>query len=272
MNSEKILKIIMLHIALISSASTIASENRSYFHNIETVDGLLSLPKNELCKNGGPTSDDIKLILLHGPLAQSMYQKDPVTARMMIDEQSKKIQSKIKEKCALNSNTSSRNITKEMIKDENLMCKNGAPTKEELKTYLVESHGIDIDKQLQTIPSQYRLMMEEGAKLKGYTLREVFIEDIVTVTAKKWQETCNKKNNYNTKNSSSNPSKAQQSYDEVDKELNSLWKRLSPETRKRLLPSQREWIKQKSSCNNEQKCLTDMTNIRIHELESENEK
>lgn len=193
MNSEKILKIIMLHIALISSASTIASENRSYFHNIETVDGLLSLPKNELCKNGGPTSDDIKLILLHGPLAQSMYQKDPVTARMMIDEQSKKIQSKIKEKCALNSNTSSRNITKEMIKDENLMCKNGAPTKEELKTYLVESHGIDIDKQLQTIPSQYRLMMEEGAKLKGYTLREVFIEDIVTVTAKKWQETCNKK-------------------------------------------------------------------------------
>lgn len=272
MNSEKILKIIVLHMALISSASTIALEHRSYFHNIDNVDNLLSLPKDELCKNGGPTSDDIRLILLHGPLAQSMYQKDPLTARMIIDEQSKKIQSRIKEKCALNSNTSSRKITKEMIKDENLMCRNGAPTKDELKTYIMQSPEIDIDKQLQTIPYHYRLMMEEGAKLKGYTLREVFIEDIITATAKNWQETCNKKNNYNTKNSFGNPPKAQQSYDEVDKELNSLWKRLNPETRKRLLPSQREWIKKKSGCNNEQTCLIDMTNNRIRELESENEK
>lgn len=271
MNSINTLKIIVLHIALISSASTMASENRSYFHNIDTVDDLLALPASELCLHGGPTSDDIKLILLHGPLAQPMYQKDPLTARMMIDEQSKKIQSRIKEKCALNSNTSSRKITKEMIKDENLMCRNGAPTKDELKTYIVNSSEIDIDKQLQAIPYQYRLMMEEGAKLKGYTLREVFIEDIVTATAQNWQEACNKRNKY-TKNSSSNPSNAQQSYDEVDKELNKVWKNLSPDTRKRLLPSQREWIKLKSHCNNEQKCLTDMTKNRIRELEFESER
>ncbi|MDV7021546.1 lysozyme inhibitor LprI family protein [Atlantibacter subterranea] len=272
MNPRKLIKIIGLNILLIPNIATAASDSRISFHNIDTVDDLLALPASELCLHGGPTSDNIKLILLHGPLAQSMYQKDPTTARMMIDEQSKKIQSRIKEKCALNSNTSSRKITKEMIKDENLMCRSGAPTKDELKTYIMQSPEIDIDKQLQTIPYQYRLMMEEGAKLKGYTLREVFIEDIVTATAKNWQETCNKKNNYNTKNSSSNPSKAQQSYDEVDKELNSLWKRLNPETRKRLLPSQREWIKNKSSCNNEKKCLTDMTNNRIRELESESDK
>ncbi|WP_254989619.1 lysozyme inhibitor LprI family protein [Enterobacter roggenkampii] len=60
-----------------------------------------------------------------------------------------------------------------------------------------------------------------------------------------------------------------QSYKASDEKLNSVWKSLSPETRKRLLPSQREWIKHKSGCNNEQKCLTDMTNNRIRELESE---
>ncbi|WBG05546.1 lysozyme inhibitor LprI family protein [Citrobacter freundii] len=59
------------------------------------------------------------------------------------------------------------------------------------------------------------------------------------------------------------------SYKASDEKLNSVWKSLSPETRKRLLPSQREWIKHKSGCNNEQKCLTDMTNNRIRELESE---
>ena len=63
-----------------------------------------------------------------------------------------------------------------------------------------------------------------------------------------------------------------QSYKASDEKLNSVWKSLSPETRKRLLPSQREWIKHKSGCNNEQKCLTDMTNNRIRELESENGK
>ncbi|WP_154590094.1 lysozyme inhibitor LprI family protein, partial [Enterobacter hormaechei] len=62
------------------------------------------------------------------------------------------------------------------------------------------------------------------------------------------------------------------SYEASDEKLNAVWKRLSPETRKRLLPSQREWIKQKSACNNEQKCLIDMTNNRIRELESEHGK
>lgn len=62
------------------------------------------------------------------------------------------------------------------------------------------------------------------------------------------------------------------SYQESDDKLNSVWKNLSPETRKRLLPAQREWIKKKSQCNNEQKCLIDMTNNRIRELESEHGK
>ncbi|MFH7906934.1 lysozyme inhibitor LprI family protein [Enterobacter cloacae] len=62
------------------------------------------------------------------------------------------------------------------------------------------------------------------------------------------------------------------SYEASDEKLNSVWKKLSPESRKRLLPSQREWIKQKSDCNNEQKCLIDMTNKRITELESEHGK
>lgn len=62
------------------------------------------------------------------------------------------------------------------------------------------------------------------------------------------------------------------SYKASDEKLNSVWKNLSPETRKRLLPAQREWIKHKSDCNNEQKCLTKMTNNRIRELESENGK
>ncbi|BBJ59533.1 MULTISPECIES: lysozyme inhibitor LprI family protein [Enterobacter] len=62
------------------------------------------------------------------------------------------------------------------------------------------------------------------------------------------------------------------SYKASDDKLNSVWKNLSSDTRKRLLPAQREWIKQKSDCNNEQKCLTDMTNNRIRELESENGK
>ena len=37
-------------------------------------------------------------------------------------------------------------------------------------------------------------------------------------------------------------------------------------------PMDQFWIKHKSGCNNEQKCLTDMTNNRIRELESENGK
>ncbi|EPZ2456021.1 lysozyme inhibitor LprI family protein [Citrobacter youngae] len=75
-----------------------------------------------------------------------------------------------------------------------------------------------------------------------------------------------KKNNTATSNVDTH------SYEASDEKLNLVWKNLSPETRKRLLPSQREWIKQKSDCNNKQQCLIDMTNNRIRELESENEK
>lgn len=62
------------------------------------------------------------------------------------------------------------------------------------------------------------------------------------------------------------------SYKASEERLSSVWKNLTPETRKRLLPSQRRWIKQKSDCNNEQKCLVDMTNNRIRELDYENRK
>ncbi|BDI93619.1 lysozyme inhibitor LprI family protein [Enterobacter hormaechei] len=74
------------------------------------------------------------------------------------------------------------------------------------------------------------------------------------------------------KNNAVNSNVDTYSYKASDEKLNSVWKSLSPETRKRLLRSQREWIKQKSGCNNEQKCLIDMTNKRITELESENGK
>ncbi|EIX7371992.1 lysozyme inhibitor LprI family protein [Citrobacter freundii] len=78
--------------------------------------------------------------------------------------------------------------------------------------------------------------------------------------------------NGSTKNNAVTSNVNTHSYEASDEKLNAVWKKLSPETRKRLLPSQREWIKKKSDCNNEQTCLIDMTNNRIRELESENEK
>lgn len=72
-----------------------------------------------------------------------------------------------------------------------------------------------------------------------------------------------------TKNNVATTNVDTRSYEASDEKLNSVWKSLNPETRKQLLPSQREWIKQKSDCKNEQKCLIDMTNKRITELESE---
>ncbi|EMQ0910298.1 DUF1311 domain-containing protein [Klebsiella michiganensis] len=74
------------------------------------------------------------------------------------------------------------------------------------------------------------------------------------------------------KSNATPPNVEMHAYKASDDKLNSVWKSLSPETRKRLLPSQREWIKGKSVCKNEQKCLTDMTNNRILELEAENGK
>ncbi|WP_265103321.1 lysozyme inhibitor LprI family protein [Klebsiella quasipneumoniae] len=46
-----------------------------------------------------------------------------------------------------------------------------------------------------------------------------------------------------------------------------MWNKLPSETRRKLLPSQREWIKQKDTCRRDTECLTDMTNKRIKILE-----
>ncbi|HBQ0773604.1 TPA: lysozyme inhibitor LprI family protein [Klebsiella pneumoniae] len=75
-----------------------------------------------------------------------------------------------------------------------------------------------------------------------------------------------------TKNNTATSNVDTHSYEASDEKLNLVWKNLSPETRKRLLPAQREWIKKKSQCNNEEACLTHMTENRIRELESENGK
>lgn len=52
-----------------------------------------------------------------------------------------------------------------------------------------------------------------------------------------------------------------------DQKLNEIWNKLPSETRRKLLPSQREWIKQKDTCRRDTECLTDMTNRRIKILE-----
>lgn len=60
------------------------------------------------------------------------------------------------------------------------------------------------------------------------------------------------------------------SYRISDRKLNTEWNNLSPDTRKKLLPSQREWIKQKDvTCKSDFICLTSMTNDRIIVIESE---
>ena len=59
-----------------------------------------------------------------------------------------------------------------------------------------------------------------------------------------------------------------EAYRTSDLKLNNAWNSLTPGTRKKLLPSQREWIKQKASCKEQPACLTDMTNKRVKELEN----
>jgi hypothetical protein len=105
----------VLNAFLISGSATAASDNRISFQNMDTVDDLMALPASELCLNGGPTSDDIELILLNGPLARSMYQNDPTAARMVINEQSANIKARIKEKCS-NPDKPVRKLTKECLK------------------------------------------------------------------------------------------------------------------------------------------------------------
>lgn len=279
MKPRKLFIIITLNAFLISSSATAASDNRISFQNIDTVDDLMALPANELCLNGGPTSDDIELILLNGPLARSMYQNDPTAARMVINEQSANIKTRIKEKCS-NPDKPVRKLTKGMFKNGDDVCKRGAPTIEEAKVFINESDDpeLNIDKQLQAIPYEYRLILEEGAKLTGYTLREMFIEDIATKISKSWEKACadksyfqNKAKNITTAHDKlTTPHSPEEDYRIADKKLNDTWKELPTETRKSLLPSQRKWIKQQATCNQDVQCLIDMTNKRITELEAEN--
>lgn len=271
----------MLNAFLLSGTATAIPENRINFHNMDTVDGLLALPASELCLNGGPTSEDIELILLNGPLARSMYQNDPMAARMVINEQSANIKARIKEKCS-NPDKPVHKLTKELFKNEDAMCKRGAPTIEEVKVFIKESDApeLNIYKQLQAIPYDNRLIMEEGAKLKGYTLREMMIEDIATKVSKSWERTCadksyfqKKANNITTDHDKlTTPFSPEEDYRIADKKLNDTWKELPTEKRKYLLPSQRKWIKQQAICNQDTQCLIDMTNDRIRELESEHGK
>ncbi|EKZ2445563.1 hypothetical protein CITFRE_19240 [Citrobacter freundii] len=281
MKLRKLINIMLLNAFLFSNTATAISDNRISFRNMDTVDDLLALPASELCLNGGPTSDDIELILLNGPLARPMYQNDPTAARMVINEQSANIKARIKEKCS-NPDKPVRKLTKEMFKNEDDVCKRGAPTIEEAKVFIKESDDpeLNIDKQLQAIPYEYRLILEEGAKLNGYTLREMFIEDIATKVSKSWEKACadkvysqNKAKNITTDHDKlTTPSSLEEDYHIADKKLNDTWKELPSETRKSLLPSQRKWIKQQAICNKDTQCLIDMTNKRITELESENGK
>lgn len=265
--------------SLIANFSAIASGHNT-FRNISSVDELLALPKSELCYNGGPTSDDIMLILLNETLTLPMYQNDPAIARMMINKQSISIKTRIREKCSLTPNTFTRKLTKEMLHNESETCKQGAPTEDEIKVYIKESKdtNIDIDKQLRAIPYEHRLMMEEGAKLKGLTLREMFIEDVARKASQGWEKACaNKSHSQNKTKKRTNgsyelttPVNIEEEYRITDTKLNDTWKALPSETRKALLPSQREWIKQKTICDQNIQCLTDMTKKRINELKVKN--
>ncbi|HCL6633653.1 MULTISPECIES: lysozyme inhibitor LprI family protein [Enterobacter cloacae complex] len=280
MKSKKLIKIIVLNAFLFSGTATATADNRTSFRNMDTVDDLLALPVSELCLNGGPTSDDIELILLNGPLTRSMYQNDPTAARMVINEQSANIKARIQEKCS-NPDKPVRKLTKGMFKNGDDVCKRGAPTTEEARVFINESDAeLNIDKQLQAIPYEYRLVLEEGAKLNGYTLREMFIEEIATKLSQSWEKACadksyfqNEAKNITTDHDKlTTPHSLAENYRIADKKLNDTWKELPPEKRKSLLPSQRKWIKQQAICNKDTQCLIDMTNKRITELESENAK
>ncbi|ENO1078822.1 lysozyme inhibitor LprI family protein [Enterobacter asburiae] len=278
MKPKKIINIIALNAFLFSGTTTATADNRTSFRNMDTVDDLLALPVSELCLNGGPTSDDIELILLNGPLARSMYQNDPTAARMVINEQSANIKARIKEKCS-NPDKPVCKLTKELFKNEDAMCKRGAPTIEEVKVFIKESDipELNIDKELQAIPYENRLIMEEGAKLKGYTLREMMIEDIATKVSKSWERTCADKSYFQKKANTittdhdklTTPFSPEEDYRIAEKKLNDTWKELPTEKRKYLLPSQRKWIKQQAICNQDTQCLIDMINDRIRELESQ---
>ncbi|MDV1506006.1 lysozyme inhibitor LprI family protein [Klebsiella quasipneumoniae subsp. quasipneumoniae] len=287
MKPLKSFKIIMLLSITLPAAALATPSSFNGFHDIGSIDELMALPREELCSNGGPSRSEIDLILLDGPLALPMYQNDPNAARLLLKEQSQNIRAKIKQKCLAKDSVPLRKLTKAMLSNEEEMCKAGAPTKDELKVFIKESNEIDIDEQLRKMPYEGRLLMEEAAKLNGTTFREMFIDDVTNAAAKNWEKACSeksylkksKKKGSDSKNDDTEPNfesedKADFSkeYNVSDQKLNDAWQNLNKETRKSLLPAQRQWIKSKSACNGNWECLTNMTNERILELETENGK
>jgi uncharacterized protein YecT (DUF1311 family) len=91
----------------------------------------------------------------------------------------------------------------------------------------------------------------------------MFIDDVTNAAAKNWEKACSekylkksKKKGSDSKNNDTEPNfesedKADFSkeYNVSDQKLNDAWQNLNKETRKSLLPAQRQWIKSKSACN-----------------------
>lgn len=257
-----------------SGIATAANTDNTFegFSSIGSVEELLSLPDSELCSDGGPTSDEIKLILLNGPLAVHMYSNDPSAANLVIQEQTKNIKKHVMDKCATATTDKPfhRWESIKMLKSqsERDVCANGAPTREELE-YLMRNDkqfNTKFDKDIQNFPPDTRMILEEGAKLHGMSLREAMLSDILTATTKNWKTACDKLATSPSLKADA-PASNSTSYQLSDQKLNETWRKLDADTRKRLLPQQRLWIKQKDSiCKTDTKCLTDMTNDRINEL------
>jgi len=283
MNLLRILSFSLLA-GMASSSVLAAAENEHVyegFQSIESVEVLMDLPTTKLCSNGGPSSAEIDLILLNVPLTLSMYSNDPTTARLIISEQSKKIKANIKEKCSATNKNQRRWESIKILKSksEREVCEIGPPTKEEFTVLMENDKEFNtmlneaIDKINKSDPKT-RLLMEEGAKLKGMSLRGLMTSDIATQTAKNWKDSCNKqspeKNTIDTNDTSKITNDLQERYADVELKINNLWKSLSGDTRKKLLSSQRKWIKTKDSvCKTDLKCLIDITNERITQLEDQ---
>ncbi|MCT4713448.1 lysozyme inhibitor LprI family protein, partial [Enterobacteriaceae bacterium H18W14] len=160
---------------------------------------------------------------------------------------------------------------------ESEVCAQGAPTKAELLALMREDKEFNakFDKEINEAPPEVRTIMEEGAKVKGTSVRNLMFNDIAINTAKNWEIACTKQSKseaditppINTNNTKNTISDVQEKFNESDKKLNVLWKSFSSDTRKKLLPEQRKWIKQKDNfCKTDINCLTDMTNKRIADL------
>lgn len=286
MNLLRILSFSLL--AGIATSSVIAAAKNEHafegFKNIGSVKELMDLPTSRLCSNGGPTSADINLILLNGPLALPMYSNDPTTARLVISKQSREIEANIKEKCSATNKNQRRWESIKILKSksEREVCEIGPPTKEEF-TVLMEN-----DKEFNTMLNEAidkinksdprtRLLMEEGAKLKGMSIRGIMTSDIATQSAKNWKDTCAKQlQNHsqkapaaNTDNANEKTNTLQVKYVKSLFKMNNLWKSLSMEVREKLLTSQLDWSLRKDSiCKSDWQCLIDITNKRITQLEA----